>query len=109
MQQYKNIIEHSQNVWIIQICEHHKATEDFKKAAYVLRGVAKAGTINCSDENCNEISKNITEEQIVFIHSEGVDNDFVLNHDFNFIVNSTMNLIHAKIESQMRNVECYNI
>lgn len=111
MEQYRTTVEHSQNVWIIQICDVKEATEDFKKAAFVLRGIARAGIIDClNKENCNEIhgsTKNPT-GKIIFIHSEGVENDFINNHDFTLIVNNTLKLIDTKVKIEKENIQHYN-
>ena len=110
MEQYRTTVEHSQKVWIIQICDPNKASEAFKKAAYVLRGVARAGIIDClNEENCNEFDQNkITTGKIIFIHSEGVENDFINNHDFNHIVESTLKLINEKVKIQKDSIQHYN-
>lgn len=111
MEQYKRTVEHSQNVWIIQICEPNKASEAFKAAAFILRGIARAGVIDClNEENCNEFDQqNIAVGKIIFIHSEGVKNDFTNNHDHNLIVDSTLKLINEKIENQKKNIQQHNI
>lgn len=111
MEQYKNIVKHSHNVWIIQLCESSKPSEAFQKAAFVLGGVANAGFIDCLNEDCNEIhdGTNNTDLKVVFIHSDGVKNDFINNHDFTLIVISAMELIHDKIENQKQNIQHYNI
>ena len=114
MEQYRATVQHSQNVWIIQLCHSDKPSEAFEKAAFVLRGIAKAGFINCFDrENCNEIygdeingdENKKPDGRIIFIHSEGVENDFENIDDFNIIVNNTMKLIHKKIENQEKNIQ----
>lgn len=110
-EQFKNIKESSHYVWIIQVCEQNKSSEAFQKAAFVLRGIAKAGIIDClHEEHCNEIDTDsiITDGKIFIIHRDGFLNDFVNNHDFNLIVKSTMNLIKKQIINQTE-IENYNI
>ena len=113
MEQYRAAVKHSQYVWIIQLCHSDKPSEAFKNAARVLKGIAKAGFINCIDtENCNEIindeNKKIT-ETIVFIHSEDVETDFESIDDVDRIVNNTMKLIRKKIENQKKTIQLESI
>lgn len=108
-EQFKNIKENSHYVWIVQVCEPNKPSKAFKKAAVVLRGIAKAGIIDCiHEELCNQIDTIITDGKIFIIHSDGLLNDFVNNHDFDLIVKSTMNFINNKIINQTE-IKNYNI
>ncbi|CAO1358568.1 unnamed protein product [Diamesa hyperborea] len=109
MEQYGTTVKHSQQVWIIQICEPKKASEEFKKAAYFLRGVARAGIIDCFNQgNCIGFDgSKLADEKIIFIHSEGVEIDFINNHDYNLIVDHTLKLIDAKVKIQ-NNIQQYH-
>ena len=90
MEQFNKTVQLTQNVWMIQKCDSDEPSEAFKKAAYLLRGVVKAGIINCLDtRNCNDGG----DGKIVFIHSEGVDNTFEHDQLYNLIVVRAMGYI----------------
>ena len=113
MEQYKTIVEQSQHVWIIQLCYSNSISKEFTKAAFVYRGVAKAGIIHCSIENkCNAINngQNIPDGTIVFIHNGvvSVGSDETIDN-FKLIRHKTKDLIDEKLKNQEENIEEYKI
>ena len=109
MEQFKSTVQHSQSVWMIQIDLSGKPSEEFKKAAYLLRGIVKAGIIEEYDISTNATAERIPGGKVVFIHSEGVEDTFTNNMDINGIASKAMEFIKHKVEIQKKdNLKHYN-
>ncbi|CAO1357904.1 unnamed protein product [Diamesa hyperborea] len=105
IEQFNETVEQTQNVWMIQIGVSSEPTKYFAEAAYILRGIVKAGII----EKCNgsficekDSAGKLPAGKIVFIHSKGVQNDFKNDQIIGAIVNNTMRFIQEKVDHQNR-------
>lgn len=104
--QYNETVNLTQSVWMIQKCDSDEPTDAFKEAAYLLRGIVKAGIINC----INRTNGICTGEKgkVVFIHSKGVREDFTNEQSFNLIAYTAMEFIMNKENIQKNNTHLYN-
>ena len=110
MEQFNETVQHSQNVWMIQFDLSGKPSVEFKKAAYVLRGIVKAGIIEECHGNdiCKERSgKTLSSGKVIFIHSEGVDTSFINNQNYTSTVAHAEVYIQNKTELQ-KNIINFN-
>lgn len=102
--QFNETVDLTQSVWMIQKCDSDEPTDAFKRAAYLLRGIVKAGIMNCiNDQTC------IGEKgKVVFIHSKGVREDFTNEQSFNLTAYTAMEFIMNKENIQKNNTHLYN-
>ena len=108
MKQFKEV-EHGQSVWMIQLVElSGKPTNEFKKAAYLLRGVVKAGFMDecegheiCKDKkNGVVIGDKYKPGKVVFIHSEDVHDDYINEHNYNITSKTAYDYVMDKFTIQ---------
>ena len=104
MNEYETKIQYSKKIWIIQLCQSIEASIAFKKAAYILQGVAKAGIIECIEKHqCTEIGGR-SDGNILFVHSDGVDIDYQNNDIYELIVSKTMELVNKRVENRRKEI-----
>ena len=102
-------VEHGQSVWMIQLVElFGKPTNEFKKAAYLLRGVVKAGFLDecegheiCKDKkNGVVIGDTYRPGKVVFIHSDEVHDDYINELNYHITSKTASDYVKDKVEFQ---------
>ena len=100
VQNYHDIENNTDLIWLIELTENSFPSEDFEKTAKIFNGIANAGFINCFNENCNSIQRQ-EKVKIVFYYNNILVNDFLSPKPIEIAIKD---IISNKFKIQMKQI-----